>query len=109
MEYVCDNLKCELSLKMRANVDNIDTIEIIEMLESYPIQYIHIDAMKPGVMMADLDIINTISNITSKHLIGNNSVKTHKDYINMINSGADSVSIARAAVNCDIDEIFRIS
>ena len=109
IEYVCDNLKCELSLKMRANVDNIDTIEIIEMLESYPIQYIHIDAMKPGVMMADLDIINTISNITSKHLIGNNSVKTHKDYINMINSGADSVSIARAAVNCDIDEIFRIS
>lgn len=107
VEYVCDNLDCELSLKMRANVEGVDITEIIQMLESYPIDYIHIDAMKPNVMMADFDIINKISEITSKHIIGNNSVTTHDNYIKMLECGADSVSVARAAIDGNVDEIFR--
>ena len=57
-------------------------------------------------MEADYEIIEEVSNNTEIHLIGNNSVTTHDDYMKMINSGADSVSVARAALNGNIQDIF---
>ena len=41
------------------------------------------------------------------HLIGNNSVTTREDYEKMLDSGADSVSVARAAMDGDVTNIFK--
>ena len=106
LEEVTKNMAADVGIKIRANVPGVDTLEIVELIESYDVKYLHVDAMKPGVMSADLDIIKKISDKTSKHLIGNNSVKTHEDYMNMLNSGADSVSVARAALEGDVKHIF---
>ncbi|MCD7782097.1 MAG: tRNA-dihydrouridine synthase [Methanosphaera sp.] len=96
----------DISVKIRANVDCVNTISIVELIESYDVKYIHVDAMKPGIMSADYDIINKISKITSKHLIGNNSVTSHEDYEKMLESGADSVSVARATLEGSVSHIF---
>ena len=96
----------DVSVKIRANVCGVDTLEITKLIESYNIDYIHLDATNPGIMEADYEIIEEVSNNTEIHLIGNNSVTTHDDYMKMINSGADSVSVARAALNGNIQDIF---
>ncbi|WP_302290256.1 tRNA-dihydrouridine synthase, partial [Methanosphaera stadtmanae] len=86
----------DVSVKIRANVCGVDILEITKL----------IDATNPGIMEADYEIIEEVSNNTEIHLIGNNSVTTHDDYMKMINSGADSVSVARAALNGNIQDIF---
>lgn len=106
LEEVTANMSADVGIKIRANVPGVNTLEIVDLIESYDVKYLHVDAMKPGVDSADLDIIQKISDKTSKHLIGNNSVKTHEDYLNILNSGADSVSVARAALDGDIKHIF---
>lgn len=107
LEEVTSHKNYDISVKIRANVDGVDTMQIVEAIESYDIKYIHVDATNPGIMEADYNIINKISNNTNMHLIGNNSVNSHEDYMQMINNGADSVSVARAALNKDISEIFK--
>lgn len=107
LEEVTSNCKKEVSVKIRANVEGINTLEIIELINTYNVQYIHVDAMKPGVMEADYDILNTIASNTNIHIIGNNSVTTREDYEKMIDNGAKSVSVARAAKNGDIQHIFK--
>lgn len=106
LEEVTNNSGKEISVKIRTNVENVDTLKIIELLNSYNIDYIHVDATKPGVMEADYDMINKISQNTNIHIIGNNCVTAHEDYLKMLDSGANSVSVARAALNGDIGHIF---
>ena len=106
LEEVTSNSGKEISVKIRSNVENVDTLKIIELINSYDVDYIHVDATNPGVMLADYDMINKISQNTDIHIIGNNSVTTHDDYLKMLDNGADSVSVARAALNGDIKEIF---
>ena len=106
LEEVTTNSGKETSVKIRANVEGVNILEIVELIESYNVDYLHVDAMKPGVDTADYDILNKICSNTSVHVIGNNSVRTHEDYLKMIENGADSVSVARAALEGDIDHIF---
>lgn len=106
MEEVTTNSGKEISVKIRTNVDGVDTLEIVDILNSYDIDYLHVDATLPGVEHADYDMINRISNHTNIHIIGNNNVKTRQDYEKMIDSGASSVSVARAALEDKVDEIF---
>lgn len=106
LEEVTTNSKKEISVKIRTNVEGVNTLELVEMIETYNVNYLHVDAMKPGVMEADYDIINKICSNTNIHTIGNNSITTHEDYVKMIESGADSVSVARAALEGDINHIF---
>ncbi len=106
LEEVTTNSGKETSIKIRTNVEGVNILEIVELIESYNVDYLHVDAMKPGVDTADYDILNTICSKTSVHVIGNNSVRTHDDYLKMIDNGADSVSVARAALEGDIDHIF---
>lgn len=107
LEEVTTNSGKEISVKIRANTDNVDIFEIVELIDSYNVDYLHVDAMKPGVDSADYDIFNRICSKTGTHVIGNNSVRSHEDYVNMINNGADSVSVARAALEGDIAHIFK--
>ena len=106
LEEVTTNCNKEIGVKIRANVEGIDTLSIVEFIESYNVKYLHVDCMKPGVEEADYDILNRICGQTTMHVIGNNSVTSHDDYMKMIDNGASSVSVARAALEGDIDHIF---
>lgn len=109
-EIICEvssHENYETSVKLRANVENVDILEVIDIINNYPVKYIHVDAMKPGIMDADYDIIREISENTHKHIIANNSVTTHENYQKMLEHGAESVSVARAALSGDITHIFK--
>lgn len=106
LEEVTTNCNKEIGVKIRANVEGVDTLSVVEFIESYDVKYLHVDCMKPGVNEADYDILNKICSKTSMHVIGNNSVTSHEDYLKMIDNGASSVSVARAALEGDIDHIF---
>ncbi|WP_455645813.1 tRNA-dihydrouridine synthase [Methanosphaera sp.] len=106
LEEVSQHSNYDLCVKIRANVDNVDTLKIIELIESYNVKYLHVDATNPGVMEADYDILNKITSSTNMHVIGNNSVTCHEDYLKMKNTGVDSVSVARAAMDGDVTHIF---
>lgn len=106
LEEVTANSNKDIGVKIRANVDGIDTLSVVELIESYNVKYLHVDCMKPGVDEADYDVLNKIAAQSSMHIIGNNSVRSHEDYMMMMENGADSVSVARAALEGDISHIF---
>lgn len=106
LEEVTTNSNKEVSVKIRANVEGVNPLEIVELIESYNVNYLHVDATNPGVDCADYDILNEICGKTSTHVIGNNSVRTREDYQKMLENGAESVSVARAALEGDVDHIF---
>ncbi|MDR2967677.1 MAG: tRNA-dihydrouridine synthase [Methanobacteriaceae archaeon] len=95
--------KSQVSVKIRANVEGIDTLKVAKIIDNLSVDYLHIDAMKPGFNYADLDIISKIASETDTFLIGNNSIRDIEDINAMINNGADGVSIARAAINGKIN------
>lgn len=107
LEEVSTYKNYDIGVKIRANVEGVDTLKIIELIESYDVEYLHVDATNPGIMEADYDIIRQISSNTGMHLIGNNSVTTRDDYLKMIKSGADSVSVARCSLEKSLTSIFR--
>ena len=104
---LCENTKFDISVKIRANVEGVDTLKIVEAIESYPVKYLHVDAYNPGIDEADYEIINRIASTSSMHLIANNSVTSHDVYEKMLECGADSVSVARSALDGDITHIFQ--
>lgn len=107
IDQVTSNMDCDVGVKIRANVEGVDTLDIVENIETYPVKYLHVDAFNPGIEEADYDIINKIASKTSLHLIGNNNIKTYEAYQKMLDSGADSVSVARATINGDLTSIFK--
>lgn len=106
LEEVTSHKNYDTSIKIRANVEGVDTLKIVELIESYPVKYLHVDATNQGIMEADYNIINQISKKTNMHLIGNNSITTYEDYQKMLDSGADSVSVARASLDGHVKHIF---
>lgn len=103
---VVDNSHSKVSVKIRGNVPGVDTLEISKLIESCGVDYLHIDAMNPGVLDADFDLIKEISNETNIFIIGNNSLNNRNQIIKMLDSGASGFSIARALLNGKLD--FRI-
>lgn len=99
---IVDKVHSEVSVKIRANVENVDDIEVAKAVEEAGADYLHVDAMKPGYDHADLDVIRSIKENTGIFLIGNNSVRDLKSAREMISAGADGVSIARAALKGNI-------
>jgi len=95
--------KSQVSVKIRANVEGTDTLKIAKIIDNLSVDYLHVDGMKPGFNYADLDIISKIAKETNTFLIGNNSIRSIEDASAMINSGADGISIARAAINGKIN------
>ena len=90
-------------MKIRANINGIDTIKVAKIIDNLSVHFLHIDAMKPGVNHADLDIISKVASETNIFLIGNNSITSIEDANAMINAGADGISIGRAAINGKIN------
>lgn len=93
-----------VSVKLRANVDGVDDVEVCKLLDSVGCDYIHLDAMKPGVDSADLDLVRRVSgSINNSTLIGNNSIRDLDSARAMLEAGAHGISIARAAIKGKLD------
>lgn len=88
----------KVSVKIRANVTDVDDVKVAKAINDAGADYIHIDAMKPGYNCADYDIIKTIRDNVDLFIIGNNSIRDLKSARQMLLSGADGISIARAAI-----------
>jgi TIM-barrel protein len=96
---VVKNCNKKVSVKIRANVPDVDDIIIAKAINDAGADYIHIDAMNPGHDCADFSIIKSIRNNVDLFIIGNNSIKDLESARQMLLSGADGISIARAAIN----------
>lgn len=107
IKEVVKKSKSKVSVKMRANVEGNNDLEIAKLLEDCKIDYLHLDAMKPGIDNADFELISKIANETELHIIGNNSVNSIEQAKKILNSGAKSFSIARAAIGGKLN--FNIS
>jgi len=88
----------DVSVKIRANVEGVNYSKVLKAIEDGGANYIHVDAMKPGYNSADYDFIKWVKKNTSIFVIGNNSVKDIASAKKMLSSGADGISIARAAI-----------
>jgi TIM-barrel protein len=96
---VVKNCNKKVSVKIRANQPGMDDIKISKAVNDAGADYIHVDAMKPGHDCADLSVIESIRNNVDLFIIGNNSIRDLKSARKMLLSGADGISIARAAIN----------
>ncbi|MBP5784117.1 MAG: tRNA-dihydrouridine synthase, partial [Methanobrevibacter sp.] len=103
IKEVVKKSKSEVSMKMRANVEGVDNLAIAKLAEDCGVDYLHIDAMKKGVRDADFDLIKEISENTNIFIIGNNSINSIPQAEKMLNSGANGISIARAAIKGKLD------
>nr|WP_286709233.1 MJ0144 family RNA dihydrouridine synthase-like protein [Methanothermobacter sp. EMTCatA1] len=92
--------KSEVSVKIRGNVPGADTLGVAGVLADLGVDYIHLDAMKPGEDRADLELVSLVSGVKGDSiLIGNNSVRDLESARAMLAAGADAVSVARAAIS----------
>lgn len=107
IEEITNKSKSQVSVKIRANVSGIDTLKIAQLIESTGADYLHIDAMKPGVFDADYELIKNLCNNTNIKVIGNNSIDSEDKIEKMADCGVYGFSIARAAISGVLD--FKIS
>lgn len=100
ISQVVDNVKSEVSVKIRANVEGIDTLKIAKQIEDAGADYLHIDAMRKGVFEADWELLTEIcNNVNNIKVIGNNSVDSEENVKKMIDTGVDGFSIARSLIS----------
>ena len=96
---IVDNVSCEVSVKIRANVEGIDTFDVAGIIEDAGADYLHIDAMKKGVFEADWGLLEKICNNVGIKVIGNNSVNSKSNVEKMIKTGVSGFSIARGVIS----------
>jgi len=72
------------------------TARTLESLDSSGAIGLHLDLMKPGVQSADTRLLERVRRKTGMILIGNNSVRSEHQFVEMLRRGADLVSMARA-------------
>ena len=104
---VFDNASCEVSVKIRANVEGSDTLKIAKLIENAGADYLHIDAMKAGIFDADYDLLTEICSNTNIKVIGNNSIDSEQKIEKMLKTGVYGFSIARALISGKLN--FNIS
>nr|WP_292821490.1 tRNA-dihydrouridine synthase [Methanobrevibacter sp.] len=107
VSQVVDNVDCEVSVKIRANVEGIDTIKVAQQIENAGADYLHIDAMKKDIFDADYNLVKKICDSTEIKVIGNNSLNCEANIEKMIETGVYGFSIARAVISGNLD--FNIS
>ena len=95
---VVDNASCEVSVKIRANVEGSDTLKIAKLIENAGADYLHIDAMKAGIFDADYDLLTEICSNTNIKVIGNNSIDSEQKIEKMLKTGVYGFSIASAFI-----------
>lgn len=103
VSQVCDNSKAEVSVKMRANVDDVDNLKIAGLIEDAGADYLHVDAMKKGVPDADYELLSEICNNLTIPVIGNNSIDSEEKISKMLDTGVSGFSIARAVISRNLD------
>ena len=103
ISQIVDNVKSEVSVKIRANVEGIDTFDVAGIIEDAGADYLHIDAMKKGVFEADWGLLEKICNNVGIKVIGNNSVNSQENLKKMISTGVDGFSIARSVISGKLD------
>ena len=96
---VVKNCNKKVSVKIRANVPGVDDLMVAETIKDAGADFIHVDAMKPGFDCADYSVIESIKRNVDIFIIGNNSIRDLESARQMLSSGADGISIARAAIN----------
>lgn len=99
ISQVVKGVDCEVSVKIRANVDGIDTLNVARQIENAGADYLHIDAMKKGILDADYDLVKEICDNTKIKVIGNNSLNSPSNIEKMIGTGVYGFSIARAVLS----------
>ena len=104
---VVDNASCEVSVKIRANVEGSDTLKIAKLIENAGADYLHIDAMKAGIFDADYDLLTEICSNTNIKVIGNNSIDSEQKIEKMLKTEVYGFSIARALISGKLN--FNIS
>ena len=102
ISQVVDNVKSEVSVKIRANVEGIDTLKTADLIEDAGADFLHIDAMKKGAD-ADWELLSEICNNVDINVIGNNSVNSQTNLKKMIETGVDGFSIARSVISGNLD------
>ena len=103
ISQIVDNVDCEVSVKIRANVEGVDTLKVADIIEDAGADYLHIDAMKKGVFEADWDLLTEICSNANIKIIGNNSVNSQENVKKMIATGVDGFSIARSVISGNLD------
>ncbi len=103
ISQVADNVKSEVSVKIRANIEGTDTLKLAGYIEDCGADYLHVDAMKKGVFEADWELLREICNNVNIKVIGNNSVNSAENLLKMINTGVDGFSIARSLISGKLD------
>ena len=96
---VVKNCNKKVSVKIRANVPGVDDLMVAETIKDAGADFIHVDAMKPGFDCADYSVIESIKRNVDIFIIGNNSIRDLESARQMLSSGADGISLARAAIN----------
>lgn len=107
ISQIVDGVECEVSVKIRANVDGIDTLKVAKIIENAGADYLHIDAMKKGVFDADYNLVKEICDNTNIKVIGNNSINSEENLKKMVQTGVYGFSIARAVISGNLN--FNIS
>ena len=107
ISQVVDNVDCEVSVKIRANIEGIDTLDVAKRIENAGADYLHVDAMKKGVFDADYNLVKEICDNTKINVIGNNSLNSEDNIKKMIETGVYGFSIARAIISGNLN--FNIS
>ena len=107
ISQIVDNVDCEVSVKIRANVEGIDTLHVAHLIEDAGADYLHVDAMKKGVFDADYNLLKKICTNTKIKVIGNNSINSVGNIEKMVETGVYGFSIARAIISGNLD--FKIS
>ena len=103
ISQVVDNVDCEVSVKIRANVEGIDTLKVSKQIECAGADYLHIDAMKTGIFDADYNIVKKICENTKIKVIGNNSLNCESNIEKMIETGVYGFSMARAVISGNLN------
>ena len=103
ISQVVDNVGCEVSVKIRANVEGVDTLNVAKLIEDAGADYLHVDDMKKGVFEADWELLTEICNNTNIKVIGNNSVNSEDNVKKMIDTGVYGFSIARSVISGNLD------
>ena len=103
ISQIVDGVDCEVSVKIRANVEGTDTLSVVKLIEDTGADYVHIDAMKKGVFEADWELLSQICNDVDIKVIGNNSVNSRQNLKKMVGTGVDGFSIARSLISGNLD------
>jgi TIM-barrel protein len=83
-----------VSVKIRGNA--ISPQEIIPLINSWQVNYFHIDSYKAGKEETDLELLSLYSKTINTPIIGNNSIIDFNSARAVLNTGVSYYSIARA-------------